>query len=156
MTRTEYEENVVSFGDLIDFCYDNGMDNMDDIMSGDSLDEYIWDEIRDFNGSWESLRDLLSDIRPGYDYYRRDGWLDYAWLDDTDFDNYKSEVAEEAEDRGFFEDEEEETGGVESPSVEEQRRKFGYYFTDPLTGEVLVAGMPIEPICVGEIDSLFQ
>lgn len=167
MTRTEFEENVVSFGDLVDFCYDNNLEVMEDVISDDQLDDDVNEDLQYHNGSWQDLRDRLDEIPQGYDWYRRDGFLDFCPLDDYDFERYREDVIRAAEDEGVFEDEEEEeeqdavdpeaidvaTAQAYEAAEEERRRHIeGYYFTDPLTGEVLVAGYDIARV---NVEALF-
>lgn len=141
MTRQEFIDSVNSFYDLIDFCNDYGCDICEDIVDDDTMDDYINEEIGDFYGSWRELRDLLSDIPTGYEYYRRDGRLDYVWMDNNDFESYKDDVLSWADDAEVFETEEEdEDDDGENESVEIYHREDNYYFTDPITGEVFEAG----------------
>ena len=162
MTRTQFEEEVNSFGDLLDFCNDNNIWDMEDVLSRESMDEYVWDEIRDFPGSWDDLRDRLNEIDDNYDWYRRDGLLDYAALDEYDFDRYKSDILERADDEGLFdeepEEEEEEQASEDTcreMEEEAEKRRAGYYFRDPMTGEIFVAGFSYAPVSCDELDSLF-
>lgn len=144
MTRQEFINDVTSFDELLDFCYENDCDVCEDIVSSETMDEYIWDEIRDWDGSWEDLADALNGISQGYDWYRRDGSLDYVYMDDRDFDSYKQDVLDWADNwEGIFDEEEPDQGD-------------GYYYTDPMTGETLVAGEPIEAGTVSELDALFE
>jgi len=122
MTANEFLENVNSYYDLKDFCSETGCDYCDNILDDDSLDEevdYALSEYRrDYN--WREIRDLLSDIPTGYDWYRCDGSFDYVGLDDSDFDDIKDEVYEWALNNGYFDDEvDEDEEEYEEESVEE-------------------------------------
>ncbi len=156
MTRREFEEDVSYFGELLSFCWEYNIDVMDDVVSDDERDDEILEYIRDYDGSWTNLRDYLADIPTGYDYYRRTGYIEYENLDDYDFERYKEEVLAEAVERELFEPEEdEEMQGEPEIAVEEaeeaRRKEDGYYFTDPMTGEVLVAGYSFSPVVSGEL-----
>ncbi len=157
MTRTEFEE-LVSFSDLLEFNWEESLGVMDDVISRDEMDEEIEEYIGGYNGSWEDLRDRLYNIETGYDYYRRDGYLEYTCLDEyTDFDYYKEELLEAADARGVWENGEDEEEAPTGEDAEElARRAGGYYFTDPLTGEILVAGYAYERISTSELNDLFM
>lgn len=159
MTRTEFEEEVLTFSSLIEFDYDESLYILDDIISGDEMEEEINEYIRDFNGGWEDLRDRLNDIDTGYEYYRRDGYLEYTYMDDNDFDRYKQEVLDAADANELWDSEEEgeddERNDPEEDVEEASRKNNGYYFTDPITGEILVAGYAYEKISSGELNDLF-
>lgn len=156
MTRREFEEDVSYFGELLSFCWEYNIGEMDDVVSDDERDDEILEYIRDYDGSWTNLRDYLADIPTGYDYYRRTGYIEYEYLDDYDFERYKEAVLAEADERELFEPEEDEEPQEDPEAVieeaEEARRKEdGYYFTDPMTGEVLVAGYSFSPVVSGEL-----
>lgn len=146
MTRQEFINDVTWFGELKDFCYENDCDVCEDVIDSETMDEWIWDEIRDWGGSWEDLSDALGGISQGYDWYRRDGSLDYVYLDQRDFDAYKSDVLAWADDWGNIFD------GEEDPD------SYGddNHFFDPVTGDVFDAGMPIEAKPVSELDAFLD
>ncbi len=66
------------------------MDICDDLVYWDELDSYIMCAIRDFD-TWQGIRDFLSDIPDGGEYYSIDGYDGIVCVDDT-FDDYKSDV----------------------------------------------------------------
>lgn len=90
MTRQEFIEEVTSFGDLIMFCQDNGIDICDDIYDADYLNEIILDLART-SRNWLDLRDLVKDIPTDSLYYREDGYGSYEDADYC-FDDYKEDV----------------------------------------------------------------
>ena len=153
MTRQEFIDEVNDFGALKDFCYDFGCEDiLEDVIDCDQLDDYVWEDIHNWGGSWESLGSSLEEIRTGYTWYQYGGMLDYTGMDDTDFQAYKGDVLDWADNQGdvFDDEDEEEEEGVEEHVVHDA----GYYFTDPLTGETLVAGERLE--CpAGHLDLLF-
>lgn len=106
MTRAEFEE-LDNWGDLWSFADEIGCCVFEDVVWGDQLDEYVQEEIRDYDGSWQGLRDLLSSIDDGYSMYRREYSLEYTPIDD-EFDDFKDEIWEYAENNGYFEEDEEE------------------------------------------------
>lgn len=115
MTREEFLENVTTFGELKDFCYDQDCDLLEDVYDEEGRDDYIDEDLVELarDSSWEEMRDYLDNIPTGYEWYRNyDGW---EGLDDYDFDQYKRDVLEWMDDNGFWEeeeeDEEEEYGG---------------------------------------------
>ena len=121
MTANEFLENVNDYYDLKDFCSDVGCEYCDDIVDEDTMDEdieYALDEYRrDYN--WKEIRDLLSEIPPGYDWYRCNSSFDYDGLDDSDFDDSKDEVYDWAFNNGYFDDEEPEEDEYNDEVIED-------------------------------------
>ena len=108
MTRQEFIEGVTTWGELLDFCYDNDSNVCEDIVSYDTMDEEVESDLRDEVGdrSWRDIRDLLCSIDTDYDYYRRNGSFDYYPLDNNgDFDEYKDEVLEWMDNNDYWGDE---------------------------------------------------
>lgn len=109
MTRQEFLDDVCSFDELRDFCYDNDCTICDDIYDDDSKDDYINERLSDMADdadSWQSLYRTLEDIPTGYDYYRLDDYGDFNGLDDDDFEDYKNDVLEWMDDREYWEEDE--------------------------------------------------
>lgn len=109
MTRQEFLDDVCSFDELRDFCYDNDCTICDDIYDDDSKDDYINEHLSDMADDaddWQSLYRTLDDIPTGYDYYRLDDYGDFYGLDNADFENYKDEVLEWMDDREYWEEDE--------------------------------------------------
>lgn len=154
MTRQEFIDDVNDFGMLKDFCSDFGCEYLlEDVIDSDQLDDYVWDDISNWNADWRSLGSslaALADIDIGYGWYVCNGMLDYAGVDNTDFQAYKGDVLDWADNHSdVFDDEE-----VEDEEDERDVHGAGYYFTDPITGEILVAGERLE--CpAGHLDLLF-
>ena len=151
MTRQEFVDDVTSFWDLIDFCNENGCDLCEDIVVQDAMDDWVWDDIRDWNGSWESLADALSGITQGHEYYRRHGSLDYEWMDGRDFEAYKADVLDWADDSNAFDEEE-----PEEPEDGPDGYDDGYWYTDPVTGQTFVAGARITTAESPEFDAFLM
>lgn len=111
MTRSEFIDNVTEFSELIDFCRDEGCDELEDVYSDDGMDEYIDEELVDMARNcdgWRSLLDTLSGITTGYDYYYRDEYGDWVGLGDSDFDDYKNDVLDWMDSNDYWDDEEDE------------------------------------------------
>ena len=109
MTRTEWLEETSDFDSLIAWCKDNGYENcVEDIISGDDLDDYIQDDIRYSDYGWVDLRDCLNNIDSGWDWYRVDGTFDYTGLDEYDMERIHDEILESLEENDFFDEEDEE------------------------------------------------
>lgn len=109
MTRQEFLDDVCSFDELRDFCYDNDCTICDDIYDDDSKDDYINERLSDMADdadSWQSLYRTLEDIPTGYDYYRLDDYGDFNGLDDDDFEDYKNDVLEWMDNREYWEEDE--------------------------------------------------
>lgn len=115
MTRQEFLDNVENFSDLIVFCCDEGCDICDDVVDSDYWDEWIDDNLVDWarNDSWRDLMSRLNELDEdsGYTFYIYDDYYcEYKGVDDDgdDFDRYKSEVLDWADEHGCWEEDEEE------------------------------------------------
>ena len=106
MTRQEFINDVNDFAELIDFCNDVGCSICEDLVYYETMDDYIWDAIRDWDSGWEELRDALDSIDTAPYWYLHEGWMDFHGVDD-EFDDYKREVLEEADEYNYFDDEDE-------------------------------------------------
>lgn len=108
MTRQDFIENVNSWSELIDFCYDEDCDECENIYSEDSMDEQIDESLGIWieNYRWWDLKDILNDLPTDGDYFYCES-SDTKWraLDDEDFENYKERVLLWM-DRGEYWDEE--------------------------------------------------
>ena len=113
MTRDYFVNEVTTWGELQEFCADEGCYACDDIIYCDSLDEYITEDITDAirHDTWTEIRDALNEINSGYEYYVCRGSLNYEGIDD-DFDYYKEEVLEWADNRDVWDEPEEEPDEV--------------------------------------------
>ena len=127
MTRQEFIDDVTCWGELIDFCNDEGCDYLDNIYDEDARDDYINEyQLEDWvrNNTWSNLYSLLDDIPSGYDYYRIDEYGDWEGLDDYDFGDYKDDVLRWADDIGIFDEEDEEEDpadyGIEDEEVDDE------------------------------------
>lgn len=121
MTRQQFEEDVNTWYDLMDFCNENDLDDLCDVYDGETMSELIEEalveEVR-YRG-WRDIRDMLDSIDDGYDFYLARGGLEFEGLTDYDFDNYKDDVMESAERNDVFEDDEEEEEEVEELAEDE-------------------------------------
>lgn len=121
MTRNEFFDEVTSWGELIEFCLNNGCNGyVEDVYSDDGRDDYINENLVDWaqEESWRDLRDRLDDIETDYDYYEYD-YGDWRGLDDDDLQDRMEEVAEWCDRNGIWEDDEEEPVDEEDPIDEE-------------------------------------
>lgn len=112
MTRQEFVDNVTTAEELVEFCYDNDLDQCSSWISGDDLDGRICEVIRDMthDETWDRIRDYLNGIEEGYDYYDADD--DFRAIDDDDVENIRDQILDffefddgEDEDAEFEEDE---------------------------------------------------
>lgn len=108
MTRSYFLDYVNDWYELIELCQEYDCDICEDIISDDMLDEYVDSDISGTDYGWRRLRDFLSDIPTGYDYYRCDGSFDYVGLDDSDFEDYKSRILDWMDEDSLWETEEDE------------------------------------------------
>ncbi len=106
MTRQEFIDNVNSFQELIEFCYDKQLDICDDVIDGVDLHEYIMQIIRQDFDTWQGIRDFLSDIPTDGEYYAIDGYGDIICVDDI-FDDYKADVIRTMDQSGAWDEEDE-------------------------------------------------
>ena len=110
MTRQEFIRNTTTWRELIDFCYIYDCSVCDDILARTDLPGFINSDLIDYQGqySWTTIRDLLFAIVDTADYYCREGFLDYASVDDS-FEAYKADVLAWCdEDASIFDDEDDE------------------------------------------------
>lgn len=128
MTRRYFLDNITCWSALIAFCCDEDCDYCEDVYASEDLDENIEEDIADMlnNGeSWRHIRDYLADIDTGYDYYRKDGWLDYVPLDDDyDFDSCLSDVLAWCEDNDVFDEEDDDVLSMEEDEEIEEEPVF--------------------------------
>lgn len=111
MTRQEFIDNVTTWSELLDFCYDEDIDFCEDVYTEDAKDDYFNDMLVDMArdaGSWRELYDRLEEIPTGYDYYIRDYYGDFEGADDDDFDSRYEDVLEYMDDNEYWGDDEEE------------------------------------------------
>lgn len=111
MTRQDFIDNINDFDELIDFCNDYECSYCDDVYSEESRDDYINEDLVDmarYTDSWYSLLNTLYNITTGYDYYRHTDYGDWEGLGDYEFNAYKNDVLEWADDQDIWEDDEEE------------------------------------------------
>lgn len=109
MTRNEFIEDVTTWYDLRSFCDDNRLyDFFEDIYSEEERDEVIDERLDDYarDYTWYDLRDWLSDIPTGYDYYKCNGVLDWEPLDRSDFEDIKDSVIDRMDQDYAWDDEE--------------------------------------------------
>lgn len=84
MTRSEFLE-ISTFSELDRFCYEHDIyEILGGYIDGDNLDDEIWNDIGNANCSWYDLGQYLTRISTGYDFYYREGWLDYSGYDNND------------------------------------------------------------------------
>lgn len=109
MTRQEFIDEVTSWEALIDFCDDNGFSFCEDVYSEECYDETIHDKMEDkaYEDTWQELRDWLSGLPEGYDYYIQDSYGNWSEADDDDFDSIKDNVIEYMDDEHLWDDNEE-------------------------------------------------
>lgn len=93
MTKREFENDITTISELVDFCNDEGYDlNIYDEYSRDDwINEGLMDRARGM--SWQDLLSELQDIPTGYDYYSYDDG-EWSGVDDYDFSDLKDEVEE--------------------------------------------------------------
>ena len=111
MTRQEFYDDCASFSELKELCEEYGCDYLDNVIDDDTYNDYVEEEIRDWDDGWENLRSYLDDL-PSYGdsyWFLRNGPLDYETVSDQEFDSYQEDVADWMEANGYFDEEEEES-----------------------------------------------
>lgn len=151
MTLQDFDEDVTYFYELHDFCVENDCDFLDEYF--DDLDKEVNDDLYEWirygDYDWEDVYSALSNVSTGYDFYRKDGQLDYVGCDNTDFETLKNDVREWAIENGIFEQPGEEDGDDE----EEYRPSLapGFEYVD---GETVFVGEEDQSVDVSEFDAL--
>lgn len=120
MTRQEFLDDITSFDQLRDFCYDIDYDLWEDgAYSEDEYDDRIDDDLCELvrHGAWREVRDYLTELPDGYDFYFRDEYNEWLGRSSDDIDDLKDRVYEYAMDNELFdsEDEEDEEEEEEAP-----------------------------------------
>ncbi len=147
MTRQEFIDNVNSFWELIEFCNDEQLDTCADIIDSDYLDEYLMRAIRQDFDTWQGIRDYLSDIPTGGEYYAEDGYGNITCVDDM-FDDYKADVIRTMDQRGAWDEEEDEE---EEESFDDEENWPDPFYNDTETGDES-SDMPYVRVIEEEID----
>lgn len=121
MTRSYFIEEVTTWYEFMDACYDEDYD-LEDVYNDESYDEAVEDDINDRDVGWYRLKDYLDDLPTGYDYYRRNGWMDYEGLDDNDLESYKADFISWMDDGEYWESEdgEDEEEAEEEPEEDKE------------------------------------
>lgn len=121
MTRQEFIENVTTAYDLVEFCYEEDLNQCDSWISGDYLDGKICEVINDMthNETWDRIRDYLNSIEEGYDYYDAD---DFRAIDDDDVENIREQILD------FFEFDD---GEDEDAEFEDEETDYANYAAVP-------------------------
>ena len=130
MTREEFLHNVTDFYALKEFCYDECCDACDDIVDDDSRDQQISEQVADdFRyHNWRDVQSFLYNLDDSHsDYWFYNDWGEWVRLDDDDFERYKNEVLEWADEHGVFE---EEHGAAPADSAEPPEESEPERFAD--------------------------
>lgn len=98
MTRQQFLEEIEEWGELIDFCYEEGCDLCDNIYDEDGKDNFYNDLLVDMASdadNWQDLSRRLSYIPEDDDYYILDEFYgDMRTADYDDFQEIKNQVLE--------------------------------------------------------------
>lgn len=124
MRRQEFIDDICDIGDLVTFCCNYGYDHyVDDIYYDETRNDFIDNEISEWDGTWWELRDYLYDLgdRGDYEYWRRDEY-DGSWvgIDNDEFESLKSDVLEALDEDGFFDEDDEDDEEDEAPFEPEE------------------------------------
>lgn len=140
MTRDEFlrDSPYWNWPELLSFCSENSLSACEDIIESDSLDEYICEDIRNAltHDYWYQIRDSLSDIIEGGEYYRCEGAFEYvcvdeevaSYIDDAltemdDMDRWDPEDGDDEDGNEYEEDDDEE----DAPDNEDRELSEGVF-----------------------------
>lgn len=105
MTRQEFLDEITDWGDLLNWCSDHRCYICENIYDDEQRDYYIDDQLVDMAriNSWQDLRDELNNLDTNNYYWsNEDG--DWRGVDD-EFDDYRDDVLNWAEENGEIDDE---------------------------------------------------
>lgn len=109
MTRREFIDSINSYGELMDFCYDNNCYIMEHVVDSDYRNEIIDNQLENWahQDDWRTVLEYLQEeeSRDGYDYYDADQ-SPLEPLNDDDFEYYKNDVLAWADDCELWDDDE--------------------------------------------------
>lgn len=122
MTRRQFIEDVYDWSELMDFGYDVGFAFDDIFLSGDK-DTYVNDDIDDYvrnrRYDWGELKDILNGLDFSGEVYERNGMFDYDDITDL-FVDYKEQLIEYCDSRGYWDEEDEEEDEEEEDDEEDE------------------------------------
>lgn len=108
MTRQEFIQNITTWRELLNFCWEYDCNVCENIIPHDELRDYIAEDFSQYayEYSWVDIRDWLNSIDNNASFYYRDGSFDYTSVDD-DFASYKQDVLDWCdEDASVFDEDE--------------------------------------------------
>ena len=128
MTRQEFIDDVQYWSELIDFCYEEGCYVCEDVYTSDQRDDRIDEDVSEMmrHNSWRAILDTLQtyDNQSGYEYYSLDGYGDWIGLDDDDLASYKDDVLEWMDNKGRWDDENDEDENDEDENIPTEAEDF--------------------------------
>lgn len=138
MTRQEFIDDIWDMSDLYNFCANTrGYDHViEDIYAEDALDDFVNNEVSNYT-DWRDLYSFLNDIPTGYDWYRIDCYGDITGIDDSEFEDIKSDLLDELDSDEWFEEEEEEAV-LDSASERREERARQQALEAQLTAVLMV------------------
>lgn len=119
MTREQFVEEYNEMWQLKEFVSDHEIwDVLDDVYDAESYRDWVWDNIRDWCDSWESLGSWLYNLPESdeYDYY--DLSDEPCGVGDWETSYWKQQVLDEADHRDLWDDDDEETFEIEEAPAE--------------------------------------
>lgn len=142
MTRQEFIDDILDMSDLYNFCANTrGYDHViEDVYTEDALDDFVNNEVSNYT-DWRDLYSFLNDIPTGYDWYRIDCYGDITGIDDSEFEDIKSDLLDELDSDEWFEEEdqdEEEEAVLDSASERREERARQQALEAQLTAVLMV------------------
>lgn len=132
MTRDEFYDRNIDLYSLYEFCSENDIPVMEDVIPSTDLDGYVCDDIRDSisRETWDCIRDLLNDIDEDSDFYVRRGVLSYETVDEEDdYEQYLTDAYYYCVEHGIVE---EDTDELEENDSEDSFESYSDY--TPMSG----------------------
>lgn len=127
MTRNEFLEEVTDFGELRNFCDNEGIDICDCVMDGEYFDEIILDRIRErgYFDTWQEVYRFLRDLPDGAAYYIENDYGEINEVTDDDFEELKQQVLDHMDEHDYWEPEDEDAEeDTEEPDGEAEDEVF--------------------------------
>lgn len=151
MKRSEFIEQYDNLADCLSFAYNESIECITDHMyTSEAYDDYVWDEIHEWNDGWESLGDYLSNLPNGYEFYWIDDWGDVTGMDDYDWLNdVKNDILDAMD--GLWDPEDEDEEEIDEAFIDDvEDDEPQEYIEAPPEEEIFGLSKFSTEICVGD------
>ena len=131
MTREEFVNDITTFDELYDFCYERDIEFLFDDYKNEANDEasdWIEECISDRDGGWLDLRDTLNELYNNWEgvawYFVGNGELEVC--DEDYFEDLKRDVLTHCDEHGIFDEDDNDEDSDEEEEVEEVTSTIEY------------------------------